>query len=198
MQKFFLNAFLSATAALLISHESVSAQRPFSLRGFGKEAVFGVSPWYVFDGGNTKDHFYYRQFLLNTNAAISLTNALDVGVVSYFVWGKERLKPVNQHNITGIFAQYDFLYRKKESDVFLELGVHKGDLCECSDDAPPLKIPNLGYYTFTLGYEGRLRNPLFWEFSITSVNTFKRINGALRNQFLLFNIGLNYHLKFRK
>jgi hypothetical protein len=193
----FFKTFTAIAVVLSICPSPARAQGPFSLKSLGKEVVFGVSPWYVFDGNKTKDIFYYRQFLLNTNAAVSLTSALDVGVARYFIWGKERLQPVNQYDIFGAFLQYDFLYRRERSDLFLEFGLHKGNLCECSDDAPPLKIPNLAYYTFTWGYEGLIRHPLHWEFSMTSVNTFKRINGALRNQFLFFNLGLNYHLRFK-
>ncbi len=156
----------------------------------GSNLMYYNSKVYTQDNG--KDHLF-SFFLWNLNFAASLNESIFLGVQNFMFFTNDINNQKNNYNLTGIFAQFDFLRKSKNARIFFDLSINNGNILFDYDFGPVYR-KNTPYAGFGFGFDfplKRISEHLFLDLS--GYRYVLLVNSSLGFSFNQYVIGLNYH-----
>lgn len=182
-----MNKNLFLIFLLFLLKNSLNAQSDLK---FGQRLILGTSLTYIFDKNRDIDNFY-NEFNWNKNIAVNLTKSLYVGIGhrNFYTQGSSYSlsEEKNRYMMFGVFAQYDFLVKKKDR-IFAEIAWDWGNYCTCGR-RDPYKVEGLHYFGIGGGVDFPLNRFLSLDFSVVIHHILEDID--FKYTYNQFTLGLN-------
>jgi hypothetical protein len=189
MKIYFLLIIIGCTA-------SIAGAQEFNPLRFGERLIIGNSLTYIPAWNNNNSQLKYHEWTWNKNIAVNLNAGTYLGLSHQSIFTRGSIEreegESQQYFLTGIFAQQDFLPRKR-GRLFAELSFNIGNYCTCGGEAvDPYEVEFLQYIGAGAGGDFRI-----WRFISLDLSfvTYKILDDVpLKYAYTQYIVGLNFDL----
>lgn len=148
---------LAYRITFIVSYSLFIATPVLGQKKFARSLTIGSSYTYIFNKTETTSGVMaitHQEFTWNTNIALEVLPRWYLGFMYLNIRSISELN-VNrksQHDLFGVFSQYDFILPNENSRLFGELQYKYGDYCTCGE-FDPFALPDLHYLGLGIGAE---------------------------------------------
>jgi len=163
---------------------------------FAKSLTLGTSYTYIWNRTELAPNFRpitYREFIWNTNIALEVFPKWHLGFMYLHVNTISEVNTIRrqQHNIFGLFSQYDLYTTEDNWRVFAEVQYAYGDFCTCGN-LDPYREQDIHYLGLGLGGEVPISKR--WWLDLAAYSSLILNDIPSKYNFTQYVVGINYKL----